>query len=82
MAFKKIDGTIVGEYIVPNDSPYLSALTGMFVTGGAGATNPVVYWVESGNLMGASLVPATNASPSASGSPGLPSSPGPGASTK
>jgi hypothetical protein len=82
VAFKKIDGTIAGEYIVPDDSPYLSALTGMFVTGGAGATNPVLYWVESGNLMGAALVPATDASPSASGSPGLLSSPAPSASAK
>jgi hypothetical protein len=94
IAFKKVDGSIVGQYMVPANMPWFSAVTGMFVTGGAGTTsptpgtsttsgtsgtpgaNPVLYWTESGNLMGAPLIPATTQTPpspgsgaSASGSP-------------
>jgi type II secretory pathway pseudopilin PulG len=93
VAFKKLDGTIVGQYMVPANLPWFSALTGMFVTGGvttvpATATstaapvttppvNPVLYWTESGNLMGAPLVPtaAPAPSPSVRGTPALTGSP-------
>jgi len=85
VAFKKVDGTIVGQYMVPPTTPWFTAVNGMFVTGGLAAPNPVLYWIESGNLLGAALVP-TSASPSASGSPSgsaLPSgAPSPNKSTR
>jgi type II secretory pathway pseudopilin PulG len=68
VAFKKIDGTIVGQYMVPDNTPWLTDVTGMFVTGGVDATNPILYWTESGNLMGAALNPANGGTPSPSGS--------------
>ena len=83
IAFKKSDGSIVGQYMVPDSTPWFSALTGMFVTGTATSTptsgtststattitNPILYWTESGNLMGAQLVPTTSqtASPTPAG---------------
>ena len=72
VAFKKIDGSIVGQYMVPANTPWFTALTGMFVTTGTGGTNPMLYWTESGNLMSASLNPA--GAPNASASPGASSS--------
>ena len=90
IAFKKSDGTIVGQYMVPANTPWFAALTGMFVTGGTPAAptsgptatsapvaplNPILYWTESGNLMGAALNPvvATTASPTPGGTGTSPS---------
>jgi type II secretory pathway pseudopilin PulG len=91
IAFKKLDGSIVGQYMVPASVPWFSALTSMFVTGGSTTTaasgtsvatttapvNPVLYWTESGNLMGAPLIPTTNntQSPSGGATPVLSGSP-------
>ena len=83
VAFKKSDGTFVGQYMVPPTSPLLSALKGLFVTTGTGGTNPVLYWVESGRLYSASLnpsaTPTTQATASLSPSP-MSGSAGPSAS--
>ncbi len=68
VAFKKSDGSIVGEYMVPANTPWFTALTGLFVTTGTGGTNPTLYWTESGSLMRASLNPSSAPSPTASGS--------------
>jgi hypothetical protein len=72
VAIKKADGSILGEYMVPDDSPWFSALTGMFVTTGTDGSNPILYWTEGGSLMRASLNPST--SPAVPGSPGASSS--------
>jgi hypothetical protein len=84
VAFKKSDGTFVGQYMVPPTSPLLSALKGLFVTTGTGGTNPVLYWVESGRLYSASLnpsaTPTTQASASLGPSPTLSGSTRPSAS--
>jgi hypothetical protein len=79
VAIKKGDGSIVGQYIVPADSPWFSALNGMFVMAAADGSNPVLYWTEGSSLMRASLSPG--ATPAPSGSPG-PSSSSPGSSVK
>jgi hypothetical protein len=79
VAIKKVDGSIVGQYIVPADSPWFSALNGMFVMAAADGSNPVLYWTEGSSLMRASLSPG--ATPAPSGSPG-PSSSSPGSSVK
>jgi hypothetical protein len=72
VAIKKVDGSILGEYMVPDDSPWFSALTGLFVTTGTDGSNPILYWTEGGSLMRASLSPST--STAVSGSPGPSSS--------
>ena len=77
VAFKKSDGSIVGQYMVPAGTPWLTALTGMFVTTGAAGTNPKLYWTESGNLMTASLEPSSAPTRSASSSAKVPPSPNP-----
>lgn len=73
VAFKETDGSIAGEYMVSPDSPLLSALKGMFVTTESDGSNPTLYWVESGNLMSASLAgtpsPTPTPSPSAASAP-------------
>jgi hypothetical protein len=68
VAFKKLDGTIVGQYMVPPTTPWLTDLKGMFVTTGTNGTNPTLYWVESGSLMSAALNPKGAPTPSTSGS--------------
>ena len=68
VAFTKSDGSIVGQYMVPANTPWFSALTGMFVIPGTGGSSPTLYWTEGGNLMSAYLNPS--AAPSASASPG------------
>jgi type II secretory pathway pseudopilin PulG len=68
VAFKKIDGTIVGQYMVPPTTNWFSNLKGMFVTTGTGGINPMLYWVESGSLMSASLTPSGSPVASPSGS--------------
>ena len=66
VAFKKIDGSIVGQYMVPPDAPWFTSLAGMFVTTGAGGSNPTLYWIESGNLMSAALSSTGTSTPGAS----------------
>ncbi|HEU6439835.1 MAG TPA: hypothetical protein VFC12_05300 [Terriglobales bacterium] len=68
VAFKKSDGTIVGQYIVPPTMNWFSALTGMFVVPGVGTASPTLYWTEGSNLMRAYLGPQGQA-PTASASP-------------
>jgi hypothetical protein len=73
VAFKKSDGSIVGQYMVPAAMPWFTNLTGMFVTNDASGTNPTLYWTEAGSLMKAALNPlaatAASASPSSSPAP-------------
>ncbi len=66
VAFKKSDGSIVGQYIVPPRMNWFSALTGLFVVPGTGSAMPTLYWTEGSNLMSAYLDPS-----------GLPPSPSP-----
>ena len=70
VGFKKLDGSIVGSYMAPPNTPWFSDLKGMFVTTGTGGINPTLYWVESGNLMSASLTPSSTPTPTASSSVG------------
>jgi hypothetical protein len=77
VAFKKSDGSIVGQYIVPPTMNWFSHLTGMFVVPGAGTAPPTLYWTEGSNLMRAYLGPpgeAPSATASASPGPSLPGS--------
>ena len=72
VAFSKVDGALLGQYAAPPGTPWLSAVTGMFVTSGVGGTT-TLYWTESGNLMSAPLAsPGSSVEtlPTASGSPG------------
>jgi hypothetical protein len=39
----------------------------MFVRTGANGSNPMLFWIESGNLLSASLSPQASTSPSPSG---------------
>ena len=68
VAFKKSDGTIVGQYIVPPTMNWFSALTGMSVVPGVGTASPTLYWTEGSNLMRAYLGPPGEA-PTATPSP-------------
>jgi hypothetical protein len=68
VAFRKSDGSFVAQYMVPPTMPWLSALKGLFVTTGAGGTNPTLYWIESGNLLSASLNPSGTPTSQASSS--------------
>jgi hypothetical protein len=77
----------MGDYMVPAGEPWLSDVRGMFVAKDESGANPVIYWVESGNLMSANLNPSgatapttPGGSPPASGLPRTTSSP-PTAST-
>src|SRR5664280_169120 len=70
VAFKKSDGTIVGQYIVPPTMNWFSALTGMFVVPGVGTASPTLYWTEGSNLMRAYLGPQGEA-PAATPSPSV-----------
>jgi hypothetical protein len=80
VGFKK-DGTFIGQYMVPPTLPWLSSVKGLFVTTGTGGTNPVLYWIESGNLMSSPLSPSSTPAGSASPGPGGSKAPGsPGAS--
>jgi hypothetical protein len=69
VSFTKNNGKYVQQFILPTTSPYLSALKGMFVRTGANSTNPVLYWIEGGNLLSAPLFTAAPASPSPSAKP-------------
>lgn len=68
VAFSKKDGAYVGQYAAPGDTSWFTHLNGMFVVPGTGTARPTLYWVESGNLMSASLGPSASATPTASGS--------------
>jgi hypothetical protein len=63
-AFDKADGSLVGHYEVPADSPLLADAKGMFVTTDAGG-HPTVFWLEGGDLLSASLSPAGEPTPAA-----------------
>jgi hypothetical protein len=66
VAIRKSDGAVVGDYMVPAGQPWLSDVRGMFVTKDESGANPVLYWVESGNLMSASLNPSATPTPTGS----------------
>ncbi len=66
VSFAKSNGSYVGEYVLPDSSPFFSALTGMFVRTGANGSNPTLFWIEGGNLLAAPLY-VPEASPSGSG---------------
>ena len=68
VAFKKSDGSIVGQYMVPSGTPWFTNLTGMFVTTDPSGTNTTLYWTEGGNLMKAALNSESGAAASASSS--------------
>ena len=72
VAIKKSDGSILGEYMVPDDSPWFSAIAGMFVIADSDGSNPILYWTEGGSLMRAYLNPAD--APAGSGASASPSS--------
>jgi hypothetical protein len=72
VAFKKSDGAVVGQYIVPLNQNWFTDVTGMFVVPGTAGAAPTLYWTEGANLMSAYLGPTgtePGASPSASVSP-------------
>ena len=54
--------------VAPN-SPWFSAVTGMFVTTESDGSNPTLYWTESGNLMSASLTPPVVETPTSTPTP-------------
>jgi LysM repeat protein len=68
-AFAKKDGSYVAQYSVSSDTAWLSALAGMFVVPGSGTAKGTLYWVESGNLMGAALDGSAAPTSSASAAP-------------
>jgi type II secretory pathway pseudopilin PulG len=71
VAFKKTDGTIVGQYMAPPTTPWFTNMTGMFVVPGANNAPPTLYWIEGGSLMRAVLgsSSSTGSSPSSSSKP-------------
>ena len=69
VAFKESDGSIAGEYMVAPNSPWFSAVTGMFVTTQSDGSTPTLYWTESGNLMSASLTPPVVETPTSTPTP-------------
>ena len=77
VAFLKSDGSVVGQYAVPESTPWFTALTGMFVLPAPVGGYPTLYWTEGGSLMKASLTPA---GPSIQPATPAPSSSGPAAS--
>jgi len=81
VAFKKSDGSVIGQYIVPPTMNWFSALTGMFVIPASGNAPPILYWTEGSNLMRASLSLQSGA-PAGSPSPGINLSPSPAGSSK
>ena len=71
VAFKKVDGAIVGQYMAPSTTPWFTNMTGMFVVPGANNTPPTLYWIEGGSLMRAVLgsSSSTGSAPSGSSKP-------------
>ncbi len=55
VAFTKVDGAFQAQYMALPNSPRLSAVQGLFVKPGPNGTSPTMYWIESGDLMKASL---------------------------
>jgi hypothetical protein len=76
VAFLKKDGSVVGQYMVPENTPWFTALTGMFVLPATGGANPILYWTEGSSLMKASLGASIGTAPL----PSLSSSAGPNTS--
>jgi outer membrane protein assembly factor BamB len=68
VVFDKGNGSYIREYVLPTGSPFFSALKGMFISTGANGSNPMLYWIESSNLMRVPLT-SPSAGPSASPSP-------------
>jgi hypothetical protein len=67
VSFSKVNGRFVQQFVLPDESPYFSAVTGMFVRTGANGSNPTLFWAESGNLLSIPLIAAAaGASPSPS----------------
>jgi LysM repeat protein len=68
VVFSKADGACVGQYTAPSGTPWFTNLTGMFVAPATGGGQATLYWVESGNLMSATLGSSADPSATASGS--------------
>jgi hypothetical protein len=68
VAISKSKGLYIQQWVVPDESPYFSALKGMFVRVGPGGADPTLFWIEGSNLMSAALAPEPE--PSESESPG------------
>jgi hypothetical protein len=62
VSFTKVNGKYMQEFVLPEGSPYFSALKGMFIRTGLNYPT-TLYWIESGNLLSAPLE-STSASPS------------------
>jgi hypothetical protein len=81
VAFSKVRGAYVQQWVVPDESPFFAALKGMFVRVGTGGANPTLFWIEGSNLMSMALAPAPepsgSESPGASGSAGISPLPSP-----
>jgi hypothetical protein len=73
VAFLKSDGSIVGQYMVPENTPWFTALTGMFVLPAPAGGYPTLYWTEGSSLMKAFLTPAGPSVPAATPGPSVPS---------
>ena len=58
VAIKKSDRSILGEYMVPDASPWFYAVAGLFVIADPDGSNPILYWTEGGSLMRAYLNPS------------------------
>jgi hypothetical protein len=78
VAFKKGDGTFVGQYMTPDSTPWFTDMKGLIVVPGIATAPPTLYWIEGGSLMSAVLSAAAAATPVPSGS-AKSSSPGSGA---
>jgi type II secretory pathway pseudopilin PulG len=81
VAFKKTDGTIVGQYMAPPTTPWFTNMTGMFVVPSTTGGPPTLYWTEGGSLMSAVLGSGGTTGPGATGSPKASSSPSRSASS-
>jgi hypothetical protein len=73
VAIKKGDGSVVGTYVAPLGTPWLTSIKGLFVVPGTttatGSTSPILYWTEGSSLMMAYLDPSLAPLPTASPSP-------------
>jgi hypothetical protein len=76
--FLKSDGSVIAQFMVPDNTPWFTALTGMFVVPAGSGTSPTLYWTEGSSLMKASLTPAGTTAPATTA--GSTPSVGPGAS--
>jgi hypothetical protein len=71
VSYTKSNGTYVQEFVLPSNSPWFSALKGMFVRTGPNGSDPQLFWIEGGNLLAVPLTNPALASPSPGLSPGL-----------